>query len=411
VLEFFGPDVDRHRFRVLGPSLTLLGREGATDIAIEDPGISRRHAAFELADGVTTIGDLGSANGLFVNGERVRSRALADGDLIRVGDTLLRYFEAWPYAASELDPRQAPLVGGFALDDVRARLVRAAASPSTVLLLGETGTGKELAARLLHDAGARPGGPFVAVNCAALPAELAEAELFGAAKGAYTGAEAPRTGLVRAADGGTLLLDEIGELSLGAQAKLLRVLELHRVRAVGTTDETPVDFRVVAATNADLERRVADGLFRLDLYGRIARLVVRLPPLREHFEDVPALVQRFLLDVGEGDVEVSPDAMEQLCLRPWPANVRELQAAMERALFEADGARVLGKERFSSIARAGEGGPSEEATPAEAEALLEALRAAEGDVEAAAARLGIGRSQLYRRAKRHGVSVSSFRRG
>ncbi len=410
LLAFFGPDVDRPFFTPIDDGMSVIGREAAADVSIEDPSISRRHAAIDRTRAVTTLGDLGSANGVFVNGERIRTRALADGDLVRVGDTLLRFFAAWPHAQRTIDPKQGEMVGGVALEPARRLLRRAAQTTSTVLVVGETGTGKELAARALCRDGPRRDGPFVAVNCAALPSELMEAELFGATRGAYTGADAARTGLVRAADGGTLFLDEIGDLPLVAQAKLLRVLELHRVRPIGTTEEIEVDVRVVAATNADLVARVRDGAFRLDLYGRIARIVIELVPLRAHFEDIPALVEHFL---GDDANRVHVDAMERLCLRRWPANVRGLNAALERATFQAEGARVLGVEHFQDPAEPEEAEeaapPANDADDAELAALVDALRGAEGQVEVAAAKLGIGRSQLYRRAQRHGLTIASFR--
>ena len=218
---------------------------------------------------------------------------------------------------------------------------KVASYPTTILLTGETGTGKERVAGAIHAEGKRRAGPFVAVNCGAIPEPLLESELFGHVRGAFTDAHGDKTGLFEAADGGTLFLDEIGEMPVGLQVKLLRALVEGRIRPVGGTRSVPVDVRVVAATSRDLDERVRSGDFREDLYYRLAVVSLHLPPLRERRQDVPVLVDHFVASVaarlGLAAPEVSEAAMRTLCGYDWPGNVRELENAIERALVLSDG--------------------------------------------------------------------------
>jgi DNA-binding NtrC family response regulator len=231
-----------------------------------------------------------------------------------------------------------------AMQRVLALLRKVAPTDTTLLVTGETGTGKELVATLVHEWSPRRAGPFLKVNCAALPEPLLESELFGHARGAFTGADRERDGLFLEAHGGTLLLDEIGEVSLTTQAKLLRVLQEREVRRVGDTRPRPVDVRVVAATNRELAAEVAAGRFRQDLLFRLAVIPVRLPPLRERPEDVaalvPVLLRRFAGEAGVPVPGVSREAHDLLLAHPWPGNVRELQNALQRAVILAGGATL-----------------------------------------------------------------------
>jgi two-component system, NtrC family, response regulator HydG len=216
-------------------------------------------------------------------------------------------------------------------------LKQIADSPASVLLTGESGTGKDLLARALHFESSRRDGPFVPINCAALPEALIESELFGHVRGAFTDARQSRTGLFAAARGGTLFLDEIGEMPLGLQAKLLCVIEDKQVRQVGATEETPIDVRVVAATNADLERLLEQGRFRSDLYYRLAAMTLAVPPLRERPEDLPLLLKHFLLrasaEAGKTPPEVEPEVAACLTHYRWPGNVRELHNVIQAAVL------------------------------------------------------------------------------
>jgi len=252
----------------------------------------------------------------------------------------LRHVAMLPRRATALPP--PALVGdGEAMQQLRQLIARIAATRSTVLILGESGTGKELVARALHDASPRRGRRFVAINCAAIPPALLEAELFGHRRGAFTDATRDRTGLFEDADGGTLFLDEIGELPLALQAKLLRALQDGEIRRVGDTASIKIDVRLIAATLRDLADDVREGRFREDLYYRLAVVPLVIPPLRDRAEDIPQLARFFAHRHAArhqlGEVVLSAQAIEALVRHAWPGNVRELENAIERAVVLADG--------------------------------------------------------------------------
>ncbi len=297
-----------------------------------------------------------------------------------------------------------------------ATVERAAAVDSTVLLIGETGTGKELIARMLHARGPRRGGPFQAVNCAARPATLIESELFGYEKGAFTGAAAAKPGRFELADGGTILLDEIGEMPLELQPKLLRVLQDQRFERVGGVKSRQVDARVVAATNRDLREQVAEGLFREDLFYRLNVITLPMPPLRERREDIPLLAERFCQQLakrfGWPARELAGEAREILMRHDWPGNVRELQNLIERlTVLEPAGpitgdavARELGAAARPLPASMGikdQVGATSEAL--ETQMIRKALEENDGNRTHAAARLGISRRTLQLKMKRYGM--------
>ncbi len=263
---------------------------------------------------------------------------------------------------------ESSLVGrSAAIERLRELIARVAAVPSTVLITGESGSGKELVARDLHRLGAAPAGPFIAINCAALPEQLVESELFGHERGAFTGAVATRHGAFEAAGGGTLFLDEIGELALAAQAKLLRVLEDRTVTRLGSTRPVKVDARVVAATNRDLEAEIAAGRFRQDLYYRLNVHVVTVPPLRDRPSDIALLAERFLAATcarfGVLPKRLSGDALELLMRYDWHRNnVRELRNAVERMIIAADGEMIRPEHLPAEISGAAPRAPSEART-------------------------------------------------
>jgi DNA-binding NtrC family response regulator len=287
-------------------------------------------------------------------------------------------------------------------------IARVAPSTSTVLITGESGTGKELVARAAHESSGRRGA-FVPVNCAAIPAELIEAELFGHTGQAFTGARQARAGLFEAADGGTLFLDEIGELPLAVQPKLLRALQEGAVRRVGEDREREIKVRTVAATNLDLEGEVRAGRFREDLYWRLNVIHLRVPPLRERRFDIPLLVEHFIVSAAEAmgmpPLDVAPEALAILTAYSWPGNVRELENAVERAIALAEGARLLPTdlpERVRSsgataalIARARERRLT--LRELERDYILETLRETGGNKLRAAEALGVDRKTLYRK--------------
>ena len=303
-----------------------------------------------------------------------------------------------------------------ALDDAR----KVAPTDTTVLLSGETGTGKEVLARAIHHASARADGPFVALNCAALPETLVESELFGHERGAFTGADRLKRGRFELAAGGTLFLDEIGELPLAVQAKLLRVLQERQYERVGGTTTLDTDIRLLAATNRDLNRAVAESRFREDLYYRLAVFPVHLPALRERGEDVLLLAEHFVRQLGAKLGQPAPGlcdaARHRLLAHAWPGNIRELQNALERALILADGAPIsaeqLGIVPLVSPSATSGAAPIEETEPGtepgtlahqERHMIGDALRRANGNKSRAAAMLGLSRFQLLRRLHRYGL--------
>ncbi|MBK7580678.1 MAG: sigma-54-dependent Fis family transcriptional regulator [Myxococcales bacterium] len=401
-----------------GDGLTLIdvsrplsvGRDESSDIVLDDAGASRAHARFEQRGEQVLVSDLGSRNGTWVDAAPAStSGTLArPHSVIRIGRSLFVVADLAPYAR----PRPgelAGLYGGASLDDAREAVLTIAPTKSAVLILGETGTGKEVIARLVHEASGR-GGPFVALNCAAVPSELVDAELFGHARGAFSGAAKDRTGLFRTAHGGTLFLDEIGEMPAAVQAKLLRTLETGEVRPVGDDHSLTVDTRVVAATNREVDQLIESGSFRGDLLHRLAGLRIRLPPLRERREDVPLLAQAFALAVG---AEVSPAAFERLMLHPWPGNVRELRNVIAAATEVArrKGRPEITEEDVTPLLILAN---PKSTPPSRAEQtnrrVTDALTEAAGDVAQAAALLGMGRSALYETLRRLDIDPRGFRR-
>jgi two-component system, NtrC family, response regulator HydG len=289
---------------------------------------------------------------------------------------------------------------------------RVAAVDSTVLLTGESGVGKEAVAKLIHGLSARAARPFLAVNCAAVPEMLLESELFGHARGAFTGATQDRPGLFEAATGGTLLLDEIGDLPLGMQVKLLRVLQEREVRRVGENRVRPIDVRVLAATHRDLPGEIAAGRFRQDLYYRLRVIELRIPSLRERPEDILPLARAFVAEAAartrQGVKGFTPRAADQLRRWGWPGNVRELQNVVERAVVLAQGSRVDLEDLPDEVRTAvpGRGAPGAARTLADVERghILGVLEASGGNRARAAAQLGIGTATLFRKLKRYGVT-------
>jgi transcriptional regulator with GAF, ATPase, and Fis domain len=292
-----------------------------------------------------------------------------------------------------------------AMQEMLAWACRAARTRLPVLIHGETGSGKEGLARLIHESSPRRQGPFVAFNCTALPESLLESELFGCCRGAYTGSVRDRRGLFEVADGGTLLLDEVGDMPLAMQGKLLRVLQENAVRPVGAELEVSIDVRIVAATHRDLGQLVRRRHFRSDLYYRMAVLEVRVPPLRDRLEDLPLLVEALApqleRDVGRGPLVVTPGAMERLGRHHWPGNVRELQTVLARALLRSDGAPV--EPRHIERPRREQLSSDDGRDGRERRMIVDALRDGGQTVAGAARRIGWSRQKLYRRMRALGL--------
>jgi transcriptional regulator with PAS, ATPase and Fis domain len=329
-----GPD--RGARLELAPGVNRVGTAAGARLRLTDPTVSRLHCELHLTPGAVRIVDGGSTNGTYVDGVRVYDAEVGDGAGLRLGATALRLQVGGPEVpappASSAE-RFGDLLGRSPeMRRLYALLERAARTDVTVLVQGETGTGKELVARAIHDASPRAAGPFVAVDCGALSETLLESELFGHVKGAFTGAVADRRGVFEAAAGGTLFLDEIGELPLGSQRKLLRALEAREVRRVGSSVAAPVDVRVVAATNRHLARAVNEGAFREDLYYRLAVVEAHLPPLRARREDIAPLARHFADRFAGAPAPLPPAFVTSLLRRGWPGNVRELRNFIERAV-------------------------------------------------------------------------------
>jgi len=314
--------------------------------------------------------------------------------------------------------------GGPAMQRVMAQVDRVAPSEARVCILGETGTGKELIARALHDRSPRRGGPFVTLNCAAVPGELIESELFGHEKGSFTGAAARHIGKFEQANRGTLFLDEIGDMPMTMQAKLLRVLEESQVERVGGDRAIPVDVRAIVATHRNLDELVKKGAFRQDLYHRIYVFPLRLPPLRERVEDVPALAAHFAAQVSEQNgwkpKPFAPDAIEELQRYSWPGNVRELRNVVERLLLLADGpvdrAAVRVALPHGQSAATGAEAPAQSGPLAgrvdsfEREQILSELKRHGQRMTDTAKALGLERSHLYKKCQALGIDLRSLRK-
>ncbi|WP_437986913.1 sigma 54-interacting transcriptional regulator [Sorangium sp. So ce117] len=362
----------------------------------------------------------GSKNGTFVNGIRTTRDELEDGDLIELGQTFFLYREALPCDPNEppvLDlAALRPVVPGFGtvlpqLHRVFDKLVPIARSTVSVILEGETGTGKEVMARALHALSGRP-GDFVAVNCGALPKDLVEAELFGHKKGSFSGATEDRLGLVRSADRGTLFLDEIGDLPAPAQAALLRTLQEREVRPIGGTRSIAVDLRVIAATHRSLERMVAAGSFRADLWNRLAGQKVELPPLRARREDLGLLAGAILARLPPEQaarIRIHPRAARAMLRHDWPGNVRELEKCLGTAVVLAGEEKQLELEHLpAAVQRALEALPAEDA--ARRDELVALLGEHGGNITAVAKAMGKARMQVQRWLKRYAIDAERFRR-
>ena len=308
----------------------LVGTHSSCDVPLTDPTISRQHFEIVLVQRGYLVRDLESTNGVFLENVRGHELTIDRETTLRVGGSkiLLKPIDATVDLPISVEPRFGPLLGhSVSMRRVFDTLGRLAPSELSVLITGESGTGKELAAQALHEASARRNGPFVIVDCGAIPEGLIESELFGHLRGAFTGADLKREGAFVAAAGGTVFLDEIGELPLEMQPRLLGALERRRVTPIGSSHSVDVDVRIVAATNRDLRKEVNRGTFREDLFFRLAGAIVTMPPLRERPEDIPLYVDDFF----EGELGIDADTLQRLKTRPWPGNIRELRNVLSRA--------------------------------------------------------------------------------
>jgi hypothetical protein len=389
LLEVGSPDDSRTLELGVGRAL-VLGSGRNADVRLSDRAVSSRHCTVTLTPAGVKIDDLGSTNGVYVGGARLASALLGeDGSSFVIGRTSIAVRRQGEDAPSEA-PRIPGLVGSsMVMRRVAEEVARHARSRQSVLLQGESGTGKDVVARALHGLSERPGA-YVPLNVGAFPDSLVDAELFGHRRGAYTGAVSSRAGAFEVAHRGTLFLDEVAELSPGAQVKLLRVVEDGLVRPIGGSHPVAVDVRVLSATWAPLAGRIEEGRFRVDLYHRLATVTIELPPLRRRRSDIPALcrvlLERLAPDVGEK--RVTGPALARLVAHAWPGNVRELSAVLYRAAMLAPGPEILAAHVTLPGAEA-RPAPPPRAEPDGALALLEEHR---GNVSSAAKAAGVPRS-------------------
>jgi DNA-binding NtrC family response regulator len=431
----------------------FIGRDPECAICVPERAVSRKHAMVAFEGDRWVLRDLGGSNGTMVDGRFVSELELEHDQELRVGDTVFKFVQsgAEAYAPYRLDGTMVPgaarrtcelaeLRGGALIDRVGAQIERIAPVELSVVIEGESGTGKEVLARELHRMSQRR-GPMQAINCAAIPANLIESELFGYKRGAFSGADRDKLGLVASAHTGTLLLDEIGDMPLEAQAKLLRVLQTHEVYPLGATAGHKVDVRVVCATNRDLGRLVREGKFRGDLLSRLNEFRIALPPLRERKEDIYLLSRTLLARHRFGHMRMSLNFMVSLLHYDWPYNVRELEACVKRAAALADsdllevrhlpetirevmtgyGGRQ-GHEPPAPGAQAAPPAPGAQAAYASAmqapkprahapteEQLRSLLTQHHGNVAAVGRVLGKERMQIHRWMQRYGIVVEEYR--
>lgn len=419
----------------IATSRVVVGREPPSDITIPVNAVSRVHAEIVSERGGFVLRDLGSTNGTLVDGHLVREARLEHGQEVRFGDAILKFVDSGVDAyqnyridgsmsagSSRLNPRPGSLIGGYQIDRVGAEVARIAQSELSVMLLGESGTGKEVVARQLHDQSGRSGA-FQAINCAAIPANLLESELFGYKKGAFSGAERDKAGLITTAHKGTLLLDEIGDMPMTAQAKLLRVLQNKEVFPVGATQPETVDVRVVCATHRDLRRLQVENHFRPDLFARLNEYQLRLPPLRDRKEDLWLLLRTFIARHGRHALSPSFRFMTALLHYDWPYNVRELEACAKRCVALAT-TPVLDVEHLPEPVREdmNDYGTSLVATELQASNEADALRALPseaqlrtllqlhgGNIAAVGRDLGKARMQVHRWLRKYDISLDDYR--
>jgi two-component system response regulator AtoC len=390
--------------------VVCIGRGEQSDVRINNERVSRRHLLLHLGPTVHAE-DLGSHNGTTVNGERLvpaQPRALLAGDTVEVGPFTLIVQRASEAPVLSAQSASAIVLQDQAMRDVYVMIHQAAVGRINVLLLGETGVGKDVVAQEVHRASPRAGKPFVRLNCAAFQETLLESELFGHERGAFTGAVQTKTGLLESAEGGTVFLDEVGELPQPTQAKLLQVLETRQVLRVGSVKPHPIDVRFVAATNRNFEREIAAGRFRQDLYFRLAGFTVVIPPLRERRSEILALARHFLeaasQQMSKPVPTVTPEAAELLERHSWPGNIRELRNAMERAVLVCSTGAIApqhiqlekpGTVATSVVSDDDAPPPGLTATQRdERQRIIEVLSACAGNQTQAARRLGMARSTL-----------------
>jgi DNA-binding NtrC family response regulator len=414
--------------REIGEEPITLGRDPACHVVLDDPEVSAVHLEVSADERGIRIRDLGSANGTFVGDIRVSEAHVTSFQRARAGSSLIEIVPGAEHTVPLADTTSfGALVGGSAsMRDLFERLSRTARTDLTVMVLGETGTGKELVARAIHDASPRAKAPFVVVDCAAIPRSLGEATLLGHEKGAFTGADRPRPSPFVEANGGTIFLDELGELPLEIQPNLLRVLAERRVKPVGSSRYHDVDVRVIAATRQNLLAQVNLGAFRSDLYFRLAQVRVEVPPLRARKEDIPVILQKVFADLGDDSAfsRVPLESLERLVQHDFPGNVRELKnAATVAHALAGDG--PVDVAQYVQEALEGMGGPTVMPTPEnslgiepyheakrvaleqfEKEYFERVVRVIPDNISEMSRLTGLSRLHIRKHLQRHGIAVA-----
>jgi DNA-binding NtrC family response regulator len=391
----------------------VIGRSQEADVVIDHPSVSREHVVLEVDESGVTIADLGSKNGTRLFGERLAPNTpavLPSGVLAEVGEVVLVFRGNEGRASVPGQPAGEPYFGQ-ALRPVLARVDKVAAEEIPVLFLGETGVGKQILAERLHARSGRK-GPLLELHCAAIAPALFESEIFGYERGAFTGATGAKPGLLEVAHGGTVFIDEVGELPLDIQVKLLRVIEDKKVQRVGALKPRTVDVRFVAATNRQLADEVAAGRFRQDLYYRLGGVTIEIPPLRQRGDEIAVLARHFVEEAsaarGRPAPRISAAALEALLKHDWPGNVRELRHTLQRAAILADRGEI-GAEHIELQPRAKPASAKPEAAGPplpggdERTRILAALEQCAGNQTEAAKLLGISRRTLLYRLDEHGI--------
>ena len=423
-----GPETGKHV--TIESSLIRIGSSPGCNLVISDQTVSRVHCEIEVGERGFLLRDLESLNGVFVGRVQVKEVYLEPGTEFSVGGTRVELRTSDERMEIRLSPNEkfGDVLGRSAkMREIFYLLEKMASKDSTILLTGETGTGKEVFARSIHDESSRRGAPFITIDCGSLPENLIEEELFGHVKGAFTGATSDRMGAFEEARGGTVFLDEIGELPLAQQVKLLRVLESREIKRVGEATSRPVEVRILAATNRVLADEVEQGTFRKDLYYRLSVLELRIPSLRERPDDVPLLAEHFLEAMakrsGKPRQKITLDGLAALSGYPWPGNVRELRNVLEKAVTLDDAAELdasaiaVGSLRNHPDPASGKGAFVIDATVPydvahdrfEREYLMELLRANEMNVSKAARAGGIHRQSIHRLLRKHGIKLQEYR--
>ncbi len=413
---------DRGESIAVGELAITLGSGSGSDVLLSDPTVSRRHLSVEPGDDGVIVRDLGSTNGSFVQGARFQELTLGFGAEVTIGHTILKYVP--DEEALDPTPADEEAFGSLVGRDPKLRklfrlLGDVANSEATVLLEGETGTGKELLAEEIHRHSARRAGPFVVFDCGAVPSELIESALFGHVRGAFTGAISDRRGAFAEAHGGTLFLDEIGELSPEVQPVLLRALDKHAIRPVGGASYENVSVRVVAATNRNLRNEMNAKHFREDLYYRLAVVRVSVPALRQRLDDIPLLVDHFVRKFcGDRRIEIGARDLDRLKQHAWPGNVRELRNVIERACALCHGDILEIDETFEvrPVSEAPSGGvdlelPFKQAKARvidafEREYIQALLKRHKGNLSAASRSAEVDRKHFRELLRKHGLRES-----